>query len=81
MASGAGSGSGGNILWSIVWFLILIFIAFPVAGFCAGWYILLNPFNACCDIKGLTDFLHKGIEFTFTSAKFMMDGKPVGDAF
>ena len=48
---GAGEG-GGNILWSIIWFLILWFIAFPVAGFCAGWYILILPLTLC--IEGLT---------------------------
>ena len=44
--------AGGNVLWQIIWFLILIFIAFPVAGFCAGWYILILPFTVCID--GLT---------------------------
>ena len=49
MAAGGGS---GNAMWSLVWFLILIFVAFPVAGFCAGWYILILPFTVCID--GLT---------------------------
>ncbi len=35
-----------------VWFLVLIFAAFPVAGFCAGWYIFILPFTVCID--GLT---------------------------
>lgn len=43
---GKGSGSG-SILWSILWLLVLIFIAFPVAGFCAGWHILFQPFSVC----------------------------------
>ena len=53
MASGSGSGSdGANPLWMVIWFLLLIFIGFPVAGFCAGWYILIMPFTVC--IEGLT---------------------------
>ena len=42
----------GKVVNGILWFLILWFIAFPVAGFCAGWYILLMPFTVCFD--GLT---------------------------
>ena len=30
-------------------FLILLFIGFAVAGFCAGWYILILPFTVCID--------------------------------
>jgi len=32
-----------NILIAIVWFVILWFVAFPVAIFCAPWYIFLQP--------------------------------------
>jgi len=74
--------SGGNILWSIIWFLILWFIAFPVAGFCAGWYILILPLTVCIDgLTPVTDFLLKGLQFTHTAAKYMMAGTPVGEAF
>ena len=53
MAAGGGlGGGGGNPIWSLVWFLALLFAAFPVAGFCAGWYILILPFSVCVD--GLT---------------------------
>ena len=52
MAAGGGLGSGGgNALWSILWFLILIVISFAVACFCASWYILILPFTVC--IEGL----------------------------
>ena len=50
MAAGGGLGSGGgNPIWSFLWFLGLIFIGYPVAGFCAGWYILILPFAVCID--------------------------------
>ena len=53
MAAGGGlGGGGGNPIWSFVWFLALLFVAFPVAGFCAGWYILILPFSVC--VEGLT---------------------------
>ena len=52
--------AGGNVLWQIIWFLILIFIAFPVAGFCAGWYILILPFTVCID--GLTVSINTSVK-------------------
>ena len=42
----------GNPVWSFLWFLGLLFAGWPIAGFCAGWYILILPFQACFD--GLT---------------------------
>ena len=47
----AAGGGGSNPLWMFIWFLILIFIAFPVAFFCAGIYIFVVPFTVC--IEGL----------------------------
>jgi hypothetical protein len=38
-----------KILFSILWLILLIFIAFPIAGFCAGWYILFQPFSVCIE--------------------------------
>ena len=50
MAAGGGLGTGGgNPFWSFVWFLGLLFVGYPVAGFCAGWYILILPFGVCFD--------------------------------
>ena len=47
----AGKSDGGKVLWMVVWFLVLLFLAFPIAGFCAGFYILFVPFTVC--IEGL----------------------------
>jgi hypothetical protein len=33
---------GKNIIFGIIWLLLLIFIAWPVAGFCAGVWIFLQ---------------------------------------
>ena len=50
MAAGGGLGTGGgNPVWSFLWFLGLFFIGYPVAGFSAGWYILILPFAVCID--------------------------------
>ena len=40
-----------------------------------------NLANDFCLFQGLTDFLLKGLQFTHFSAKHMMSGTPVGDAF
>ena len=36
-----------KIAYSIIWILLLFFIAWPIAGFCAGFWIFLQPFEAC----------------------------------
>ena len=59
--------AGGNVLWQIIWFLILIFIAFPVAGFCAGWYILILPFTVCID--GLTVSINTSVKICWVQRK------------
>lgn len=38
---------GSNPLWFVIWLLILIFISFEVAGFCAGFYIIILPITVC----------------------------------
>ena len=52
----------GNILFSIVWLLVLIFIAWPLAGFCAGIWIIfqvsslelaLKTRTAQCRVSGM----------------------------
>jgi hypothetical protein len=35
-----------NVIYSIIWILLLLFIAWPVAGFCAGIWILLQVSDA-----------------------------------
>ncbi|TRY80067.1 hypothetical protein TCAL_05991 [Tigriopus californicus] len=77
-----GMGNGGNFLWSLLWFILLLVIAFPLAGFCAGFYIIFVPFTVCIEgLKGFTDFLLKGLNLTYLAADHMMKGTPVGDAF
>jgi hypothetical protein len=35
-----------NVIFSIIWILLLLFIAWPVAGFCAGVWLLLQVSDA-----------------------------------
>ncbi|KAF2886300.1 hypothetical protein ILUMI_19874 [Ignelater luminosus] len=68
----------GNPVNSILWLLILIFISFFVAGFCAFWYIILHPLSVCIPpLKGLTDILLAGIQFPHHCAEKMMSGSPL----
>lgn len=53
----------GNILWSILWALLLIFIGWPVAFFMAWFYIICMPFAACIDpCKSLVEFFEKVVK-------------------
>ncbi|KAJ8720972.1 hypothetical protein PYW08_006437 [Mythimna loreyi] len=66
----------GNIVFSIIWFIILIFISFWVAGICAGIYIIVLPFTVCVEpLSGLTDFLLSVIQFPRYCAQAMMEGR------
>jgi len=47
-----------NLVIAIVWFLLLWFIAFPVAFFCAPWFIFLQPLEVLCHC-GLNAWLFK----------------------
>lgn len=67
---------GMNVLWAIIWFLVLWFLAWPVGFFCAGWYVCLSPIEACLDaIKAVTELLMKGVMLPLEVAKHMVEGK------
>lgn len=51
----------GNIVYSIIWLVILLLIGFWIAGVCAGLYILLLPFTVCIEP------LNVSISIKFTS--------------
>jgi hypothetical protein len=37
--------ASGNPIYGLLWILLLVFIAWPLAGFAAGFYILLQVRN------------------------------------
>ena len=51
-----------NPIFAILWLVLLWFIAWPIAGICAGIWVLLQPFEACFGfVKGINDFLERFI--------------------
>ena len=69
-------GAVKGCMWAFIWFLLLIFLAWPVAIFCAFWYIILSPFGACIDgCSPLTDLLERGLKLNYTCAKNMVARK------
>ena len=76
---GQGSGYGGaELLWSIIWFIILIFIGWPLGAFFIWWYILLLPFSLCIPaLKDIEDILYTAIELPGTCTEKMLAGEPL----
>ena len=69
------AGASG-ILWAVLWFLLLIFIAWPVAFFCAGWYVFLSPFSACIEAcVPLIELLERGMKLALTCAQNLVAQK------
>jgi hypothetical protein len=69
-----------NPLFSILWILVLLFIAWPIAGIIAGIYILLLPFGACIKpIKEVNDFLYKIVSWPYSVGQYIATGKSFSD--
>ncbi|CAM1331857.1 Uncharacterised protein g10700 [Pycnogonum litorale] len=64
-----------KFIWTLFWLLVLIFISFFVACFCAPIYILLIVFTPCIGaLNGITELLMKGINFPNFCSKGMVRG-------
>ena len=37
-----------GLLNLIIWFLALIFVGWPIGGFCAWIWVFVQPFEVCC---------------------------------
>jgi hypothetical protein len=44
-----------NPIFAILWLVLLVFIAWPVAGFCAGWWILIQVCHSILQGEVLED--------------------------
>jgi len=72
------AGGNGSPVFSLIWLLILIFLAFWIAGICAGLYIIVYCIEACVpDIKGVSEILLKGVQLPHLCARKMLDGAPL----
>jgi len=81
IAAGVNPGTG-NPIWMAVWLSTLMFVAFPISGISAAWYIILNPFSLMFDqLSPVTDALLRGVQFTHFCAKNMIEGTPFLEAF
>ena len=63
----------GNIGWSILWFLLLIFAAKPVAYVCAFLFITLSPLAAFVENEGFQNFID-GCEAQIQLPKIAAEG-------
>lgn len=69
-------GSSPNVLFSMLWVLALIFLAWPVSSIVSGIYILLLPFAAC--IPALQDVmvvLLRIVNLPGTMGEYIRDGR------
>lgn len=55
-----------NILCTLFWFIILVTVAFPIAFFCSGWYVVIYPFSRILNSDGVS------ISRLFTSRLFKL---------
>jgi hypothetical protein len=70
--------SCAGICWALVWLLVLIFLAWPIGFFCAGFYLLFSPFGACIEAcTPLIEVLEKGLKLPLTCALNMVHQKPL----
>ncbi|XP_050736179.1 uncharacterized protein LOC127008335 [Eriocheir sinensis] len=82
MGQGGDGASEGNMCWSIVWLIILIFVGFWLASLCAFLYVICSIFAACFEgMNSVCEFLLRGVQAAGTCAKHMVKGTPIGEAF
>jgi hypothetical protein len=67
-----------GVCWSILWFFLILIVAWPVAIFCVPFYLLLSPFSACIEACGpLVGLLEQGIKLPLQFALNLVHQKSV----
>ena len=62
--------------WMFMWMLILLLVVWPLALMSALLYVVLTPFQACCECTGeITQFLYKGLLLPLIVARFMVNAR------
>ena len=70
------AGTCKKICRGVMWFFVLILLAWWVGLFAGLLHCILAPCAACCECTGkVTEFLMKGIRLPYTVAFFMVGGK------
>lgn len=65
-----------NFLFSFLWLLLLLFIGWPIAGICAGWWVFILPFEGIHDVvKQITGFLEKVMTWPRDIGKAILGGE------
>lgn len=69
-------GKAKSVCFGVMWFIILILIAWWVGLVCGILHCIFSPCAACCQCcRNATNFLMKGIKLPYLVATFMVEGK------
>ena len=64
-----------TIIYSILWLLLLVFIAWPISWFCAWWWVVLISFESLFPvIKSASEFLEKIVSWPRSVGSAMIKG-------
>lgn len=64
--------------WMIIWVLVLVFFAWPIALILCPIYVILLPFKACCaGCVPVIDIVYEGILLPLVCAENAVAGTPM----
>ncbi|KAJ8341153.1 hypothetical protein SKAU_G00334440 [Synaphobranchus kaupii] len=69
--------SCGSCLFSILWLIILLALAWPLSIFLGGLYGFIAPLTTCVGLDRLTDLLLEGANLGRTCALNVRHGRPL----
>ncbi|KAK0066557.1 hypothetical protein Bpfe_003989 [Biomphalaria pfeifferi] len=71
------SPASGNIMHAVLWFLALLFFAWPLAFTVCSLYVLVSPFGPCCKcVSIITDALLIAVRLPLTCSENMLRKTP-----
>lgn len=69
-------GKAKKVCFGVVWFVVLVLLAWWVGLVCGLLHCALSPCAACCQCaRKATDCLMKGIRLPYLVSTFMVEGK------
>lgn len=76
--SGNPCGCGKGCIWLLIWIIILVFFAWPIAMIMCPIYVLALPWKACCDCcNPVVDGLYEAVLLPLVCAENAVAGKPM----